>query len=108
MGKITRIFEVLSVGMETILNTKREKLVVNVLIENGEVLVPIDDQFRKKFKQPDKKYALFNTTRLQKIRETKPRKIEVEYTGQMERPFRVLNHEISTWFERVKNHKESE
>lgn len=108
MPMVTKTFEVISAGLKIITNTKKEKLAVDVLIENGEVSVPIDDQFRKKFQKPGKKYAVLNKIRLQKIQETKPREIEVEYMGCMDRPFRVLNREIAAWFERMKQAIKSE
>jgi hypothetical protein len=104
----SRRFEVLSAGITTLPVSKKERLVVSVLIEGGEVEISIDEQFRQKFYKPGKKYAIFTVFRLQAIRETQPKDIEVEYTGKMEFPFRVSNLEISAWFERVKKRIEKD
>ncbi|HOW60252.1 MAG TPA: hypothetical protein P5548_03135 [Candidatus Moranbacteria bacterium] len=102
MPRVTRRFEVTSTELITIPNTRKEELIVNVMIDGGEVPISADKQFRKKFQRPGKKYATLNTTRLQTIGETRPREIEVEYTGHMDCPFRFLGREIDAWFERVK------
>ena len=74
-----------------------------LLIKVGEKIfpIPIDKQFREKFKKPGRAYAVLSEKRMKRIEATMPEKINVEATGDSRYPYRVLDSEIDIWYSKI-------
>ena len=74
-----------------------------LLVEVGKKVfpVPIDKQFREKFRKPGTAYATLSEKRMKKIAAAMPDHISVEVTGNARYPYRVGDQEIDVWFKRI-------
>lgn len=76
---------------------------LSLFVEVGEETfpIPIDKQFREKFRKPGTAYATLSEKRMKKIAAAMPDHINVEATENSRYPYRVEDREIDVWFKRM-------
>ena len=90
-----------NLGYGTGLFTQSAELLLFIEVDKKVFPVPIDKQFREKFRKPGKAYATLSEKRMKKIASAMPDNINVEATGNSRYPYRAEDQEIYNWYLRI-------